>query len=178
MRTQFVRHSWPSLLYLALTVVVAGFSQNAPTALNSAQLIQFLNQTIDWYRRASAVQQTATDPDDVTPVSDNPRIANQIVRLAFDFTKTAAEGMGQGNSVAQRAQVQGQGSGPLRWFNCKAGWINKFRTMRQRWILFARRWKQLRVLAAANCNPNWPKQDQNLTWPKLVRNRLAVWLSS
>ena len=69
-------------------------AQNAPLArLDSSQVIQFLNQTIDWYRHRAAEQQIATEPDDVLVVNDNRQLADQVVRLAFDFAQAEAESL-------------------------------------------------------------------------------------
>jgi small-conductance mechanosensitive channel len=86
----------------ALMIVAAGalaFSQNAPASLDSSQVIPFLNQTIDWYRNVTVEQRAAVEPDDVAMVSDNGRMADQIVRLAFDFARAEAATTGpQGKS--------------------------------------------------------------------------------
>jgi len=51
----------------------------------------FLDQTLTWYRQMSVVQQIANDPSEVTIVSDNRQLANQIVRLSFDFARAEAD---------------------------------------------------------------------------------------
>jgi small-conductance mechanosensitive channel len=78
----------------ALIIVVAvavAFAQNAAPGLDSSQVIQFLNQNIDWYRHATSLQQIATEPDDFMFMADNQRLADQIVRLAFDFATAEAD---------------------------------------------------------------------------------------
>ena len=64
-------------------------------------MIQFLNQTIDWYRHRAAEQQLATEPDDVLVLNDNRQLADQIVRLAFDFAQAEAESLANGGAAAQ-----------------------------------------------------------------------------
>ena len=60
-----------SYCLLALAAMIAGggviaFSQNvSPDTPGSSQVIQFLAQTIDWYRHQAAVQAIATDPGDL-----------------------------------------------------------------------------------------------------------------
>ena len=56
-------------------------------------MIQFLNQTIDWYRHRTAEQQLAAEPDDVLVLNDNRQLADQVVRLAFEFAKAEAESL-------------------------------------------------------------------------------------
>ena len=105
-RASGLKANW-LLLVPALVMVAAAataFGQSLPVSHDSSQIIQFLNQTIDWYRHATAVQQTATEVDDFALVADNARMANQTVRLAFDFAKAEAQDIGkQGNaSTSQR----------------------------------------------------------------------------
>ena len=108
MRARGMKPGW-LLLVPALLMVAAGaiaFAQNPPVSHDSSQIIQFLNQTIDWYRHVTAVQQTATEPDDFILVSDNGRMANQVVRLAFDFARAETQGIAkQGTSGADQTRV-------------------------------------------------------------------------
>src|SRR5215470_12527948 len=53
-------------------------------------LIQFLEQTIGWYRQLAVEQQIATEPSDAMVVHDDEHIANQVVELAFDFARAKA----------------------------------------------------------------------------------------
>jgi len=71
---------------------------------DSGQVIQFLNQTIDWYRQVVPLQQTATEPDDILIVTDEGRMAEQVVRLAFDFARAEAELTKQENPDSGRDQ--------------------------------------------------------------------------
>lgn len=63
-------------------------AQNPPsTDSSSAEIIQFVSQTIDWYRQTQQEQHIATVPADLGFLADNRRMAAQIVRLAFDFAR-------------------------------------------------------------------------------------------
>ena len=98
------------LVALILGAGATASAQNAPVALaNSSQVIQFLNQTIDWYRHRSAEQQIATEPDDVLVVNDNRQVADQVVRLAFDFAQAETESLVKGGTPGQN-QNQSAGS--------------------------------------------------------------------
>ncbi len=74
----------------------AGTAANAPaatptsTSLTAAQLIQFLDQTIDWYHGLTEQQQLATTPSDLAILYDNRQYAMQTVRIAFDFARAEA----------------------------------------------------------------------------------------
>jgi small-conductance mechanosensitive channel len=76
-------------------------------------LITFLNQTIVWFRQINAQQQVATQPSDVLFLSDNRQIAEQVVRLSFEFARAraqalAAEGVGKAANSGQPATDQYQ----------------------------------------------------------------------
>jgi small-conductance mechanosensitive channel len=67
---------------------VAYVAQEAPsTSSVRSQIIPLLTRTIDWYRQTQQEQHLATEPSDLTFMADNRRIADQIVRLAFDFAR-------------------------------------------------------------------------------------------
>ena len=88
-------------------------AQNASYALvDSSQVIQFLNQTIDWYRHRAAERQIVTDPDDVLAVNDNRQLADQVVRLAFDFAQAEASSLAKSSTTGQN---QNQSGGPSQY---------------------------------------------------------------
>ncbi len=77
---------------VALSVGVHSFAQSQNTALPSSNdVISFLNQTISWYRHAPVEEQLATEPRDVIFVDENRRMADQIVRLSFEFGEAEAQ---------------------------------------------------------------------------------------
>lgn len=51
-------------------------------------MIQFLDRTVTWYHRVSGDRAIASTPADTVFVEDNSRIADQVVRLAFDFVRS------------------------------------------------------------------------------------------
>jgi small-conductance mechanosensitive channel len=54
-------------------------------------VIEFLNQTVAWYRHLTAEREIASAPSDVVFVDDDVRVSGQIVRLAFDFARSEAQ---------------------------------------------------------------------------------------
>jgi small-conductance mechanosensitive channel len=70
---------------------VAIFPQAPAAGPDSAQVIQFLTQTVDWYRRVGSDQQIATAQNTVAVGNDNRQMADHIVRLAFDFARAEAD---------------------------------------------------------------------------------------
>ena len=86
------------LLRIAITLVSAIFcvavslSQNSGTAApDRSAILQFLDQTINWYRQIDVERQIATEPNDIIAVNDNRPLADQIVRSAFDSARAAAD---------------------------------------------------------------------------------------
>jgi small-conductance mechanosensitive channel len=68
------------------------FSQNSPeTAPKAVNVVEYLTETISWYRGTTVEQQIANEPSDVTFLNENRRISSQIVRLAFDFARLAEQ---------------------------------------------------------------------------------------
>jgi small-conductance mechanosensitive channel len=55
------------------------------------QVIQVLDQTINWYRTLGIQQQAANEPRDQLILYDNKQTANQVVALAFEIARADAE---------------------------------------------------------------------------------------
>jgi small-conductance mechanosensitive channel len=67
-------------------------------ATSGDEIINFLNQTLVWYRQQTALQQLVNEPSDVLFLSDSRRIADQAVQQAFSFARTRAQALAvQGN---------------------------------------------------------------------------------
>jgi small-conductance mechanosensitive channel len=71
----------------ALTAATSDGQNSPPTDPAPSQIVQFVSQTIDWYRQTQQEQHIATQPEDLGFIADNQRIAAQVVRLAFDFAR-------------------------------------------------------------------------------------------
>ena len=88
-------------------------SQNAATT-DTSRVLPFLERTIQWYRQLSVEQQIATDPNDLIVVNDNRQVADQVVRLAFDYARAQADLAGKPRSTqaasAQRSGYSGASS--------------------------------------------------------------------
>jgi hypothetical protein len=117
-RASGLKANWLLLVpaLMMVTAAASAFAEILPASQDSSQIIQFLNQTVDWYRHLIPVQQTATEPGDFMLVSDNGRMANQVVRLAFDFARVEAEGIdkyGTSGADQNQGQKQSAGSPPL-----------------------------------------------------------------
>ena len=68
-------------------VAAADPAAQATVSARPQVLMQFLEQTIAWYRQLVVEQQIATEPNDALVVRDNQQVADQVVQLAFDFAR-------------------------------------------------------------------------------------------
>ena len=62
-------------------------------------IVQYLNQTITWYRQGLQQQEVATEPSDVLVLSDNRQLASQVLRLAFEFARAEAPAIAKQGSA-------------------------------------------------------------------------------
>ena len=75
-------------------MVFCDASTESPAAASQPtgqQLVDYLNQSIDWYRHLAVEESSSTDPADLLFVNDDRQMANQILRLSFDFARPAAQ---------------------------------------------------------------------------------------
>lgn len=94
-----------SVIFLAgfvslATAATARASSSAP--LSAAQVLQFLDQTIDGYRGLTLQQQLASMPTDLAILFDNRHAATQTIRLAFDFARAQAALFADDRTASQR----------------------------------------------------------------------------
>ena len=88
------------VLFLCAISSRAQFGSNAseqpeqpPAAESPADIISFLNQTIVWSRQLTAEQQLVNEPSDALFLNDSRQLANQVVRLAFDYARARAQAL-------------------------------------------------------------------------------------
>jgi small-conductance mechanosensitive channel len=70
--------------------------------MNGAQVIQMLDDTVDWYRTLGAQQGIANEPSDLLIFTENRQIANQVLTLAFDVARASADLLGKDAAGAAR----------------------------------------------------------------------------
>jgi hypothetical protein len=82
----------PSLLLLTVFALslFAGTTLVVSDLPSNQQILAFLTESIDWYRRRTVERQITTDPVDLVFLDDNRRLAGQIVQLSFDFARADA----------------------------------------------------------------------------------------
>ena len=59
--------------------------------MSGPQVIQLLDQTINWYRTLGIQQQASNEPSDLLILYGNRQTANQIIGLAFDIARANAD---------------------------------------------------------------------------------------
>jgi small-conductance mechanosensitive channel len=76
---------------------------------SAEDIISFLNQTIVWSRQLTAEQQLVNEPSDALFLNDSRQVADQIVKLAFDYARARAQALtNQTNRGANQAQANSQ----------------------------------------------------------------------
>ena len=82
---------------------------NAVQPAGTEDIISFLNQTIVWSRQLTAEQQLVNEPSDALFLNDSRQIADQVVKLGFDYARARAQAMAsQTDNSASRAQATSQ----------------------------------------------------------------------
>jgi hypothetical protein len=61
------------------------------SVLTAGQVIQILDDTVEWYRALGTQQQNATQPSDLLILFANRQTADKVVSLAFDIARANAE---------------------------------------------------------------------------------------
>ena len=103
---------------LGLLLVSLAVAQTPLKPDSSQDIISFLNQTILWYRQLTVQQQLATEPSDVLFLNDNRQLADETVRLSFDFARAQAQALAHSNPAA--AAGTGPGARYQNLFNMAA----------------------------------------------------------
>jgi small-conductance mechanosensitive channel len=61
------------------------------SVVNGDQVVQILDETVDWYRTLGAQQQSATQPSDLLILYANQQTADKVIGLAFELARANAE---------------------------------------------------------------------------------------
>ena len=82
---------------------------NAVQPASAEDIIAFLNQTIVWSRQLTAEQQLVNEPSDALFLNDSRQVADQVVKLAFDYARARAQALtSQTDNAASRSQASSQ----------------------------------------------------------------------
>ena len=95
----------------------ASLTTSAPDSravMTGDQVVQILDETVDWYRTLGIQQQAATQPSDLLILYANRQTADKVMALAFEIARANAEllsseaGAAQARAEAESAQSQAQ----------------------------------------------------------------------
>lgn len=88
----------------------------APAATPDEQILKYLDQTLDWYRRVTAIDDPASRSSEVILRSTVRQSARQTLRLGFQFARAEAEILtaapGAGTSATAPAAATGRAARP------------------------------------------------------------------
>ena len=103
-----------SLIIFLLVLLGVGTArpQSNSASPDPQDVLQFLNQTIDWYRQLISEEQLATEPTDAIIEKDDRRMADQVVRLSFDYARAAAQSL---SNAPPPAESSNQGGDQARY---------------------------------------------------------------
>lgn len=98
-------------LFAALaTLCLCAIGVSAPTGitvLTGEQVIQVLDETVDWYRTLATQQQYATQPSDLLILFGNRQTADKVVALVFELARANAELLSsEAGNAARSADAQ------------------------------------------------------------------------
>jgi len=88
---------------IAAAPPTAGSLPPLTAPMTSAQVIQVLDQAVDWYRTLGTQQQAANEPSDLLFLYDNRQTASKVMGLAFDIARADAEMLAKAPAAAQDA---------------------------------------------------------------------------
>src|SRR5260370_79957 len=71
-------------------IAAAPVAPSAAAPMTGPQVIQVLDQTIDWYRTLGNQQQVSSEPSDLLILYDNRQTANQVIASAFEAARANA----------------------------------------------------------------------------------------
>ena len=69
----------------------AAAPSNHVAVLTGSQVIEILDETVDWYRTLGIQQKNATEPSDLLILFANRQTADKVVSMAFDIARANAE---------------------------------------------------------------------------------------
>jgi small-conductance mechanosensitive channel len=82
----------------------AGAGQDSHVSILTAEeVIQILDDTVDWYRTLGTQQQNATQPSDLLILFGNRQTADKVVALSFEIARASAELLSSEANAGQSA---------------------------------------------------------------------------
>jgi len=87
-----------------------GQAANSRAVMTGEQVVQILDETVDWYRTLGAQQQSATQPSDLLILYANRQLADRAVGLAFELARANAELLSSEAEVARKVTADAASS--------------------------------------------------------------------
>jgi hypothetical protein len=103
-----------ALLSIGLFAALFSAAQHAEvvtTTPSSKQVVNFLTQSVDWYRSSPAKQQLPSEPEDVPFLDDTHSLTLQILRLSFDSARALAQSEAEDRTSSKQSAVIPEPSG-------------------------------------------------------------------
>ena len=83
------------------TPQVPAAAADSRAVMTGDQVVQILDETVDWYRTLGTQQQAATQPSDLLLLYANRQTADRVMALAFEIARANAELLSSEASAAQ-----------------------------------------------------------------------------
>lgn len=87
--------------------------------MSGTEVIDMLDQTVDWYRTLATEQQFSTEPSDLLILYENRQLAAQVTALAFDVARTGAKLIPKDASAASQGDEAASSSQNLAQLQAK-----------------------------------------------------------
>ena len=113
----YVPFIWLFLGFLALdaraaeqttTVSAAAPEGESRAVMTAEQVVQMLDETVDWYRTLGTQQQEATQPSELLIVYANRQTADRVMSLAFEIARANAELISSAAEAAKAKDANSQ----------------------------------------------------------------------
>ena len=113
----YVPFIWLFLGFLALDAGAAEQTTTASAAapegesravMTAEQVVQMLDETVDWYRTLGTQQQEATQPSELLIVYANRQTADRVMNLAFEIARANAELISSAADAAKAKDANSQ----------------------------------------------------------------------
>lgn len=86
------------------TPPVPAAAADSRAVMTGDQVVQILDETVDWYRTLGTQQQAATQPSDLLILYANRQTADKVMALAFEIARANAELLSSEASAAQASE--------------------------------------------------------------------------
>jgi small-conductance mechanosensitive channel len=146
--------------------------------MTGPQVIQLLDQTIDWYRTLGIQQQTANEPSDLLILYDNRQAASRVMSLAIEFARADADALTKQHAAAATSATGAAPMQPLAQlqskFNSEGAAVQAELTTAQRQLASARGNAAIEVTAKAKISELQGELDLLATRKDLLSSLLTI----